>query len=139
MNKYLRYLIVFGAALVFLGLFYGILLFPIISKFNQVLAFILLIIGSYVYAEGVENYLRKINLKLKYRSGVSVGDTVIAYKHLLDSTIVKIGKVEEIFIGEGNKKTYLIGGETFTDVSPYTGDFMKSIKNIRHETKSSSN
>ena len=30
MNKYLRYLIVFGAALVFLGLFYGILLFPII-------------------------------------------------------------------------------------------------------------
>lgn len=130
MNKYLRYLIVFGAALVFLGLFYGILLFIVISKINLVLALILLIIGTYVYTEGAENYLRKINLKLKYRDGISEGDTVIVYKHLFDSTIIKIGKVEEIFIGEGNKKTYLVGGETFTDVSPYTGDFKKDVKNI---------
>ena len=130
MNKYLRYLIIFGAALIFLGFFYGILFFPIISKSNWILGYILLIIGSYVYAEGAENYLRKINLKLKYRNGISVGDTVIAYKHLLDSTIVKIGKVEEIFVNEDLKKSYLIGGATFTDVSPYTGDFKKNIKNI---------
>lgn len=130
MNKYLRYLIVFGAALVFFGLFYGILLFTVISKINLVLALILLIIGTYVYTEGAENYLRKINLKLKYRGGVSVGDTVIAYKHLLDSTIVKIGKVREIFIDEDDKESYLVEGEIFTDVSPYTGDFKKSVKNI---------
>ena len=130
MNKYLRYLIVFGAALIFLGFFYGILFFPIISKSNWILGYILLMIGSYVYAEGTENYLRKINLKLKYRGGVSVGDTVIAYKHLLDSTIVKIGKVREIFIDEDDKESYLVEGEIFTDVSPYTGDFMKSVKNI---------
>ena len=130
MNKYLRYLIVFGAALIFLGFFYGILFFPSIAKFNWILGFILVIIGSYVYAEGAENYLRKINIKLKYRGGVSVGDTVIAYKHLLDSTIVKIGKVEEIFISEDFKKIYLVGGATFTDVSPYIGDFKKDVKNI---------
>ena len=130
MNKYLRYLIVFGAALIFLGFFYGVVFFSSIAKFNRVLGFILIVIGSYVYAEGAENYLRKINLKLKYRNGVSVGDTVIAYKHLLDSTIVKIGKVEEIFINEDLKKSYLVGGATFTDVSPYTGDFKKVVKNM---------
>ena len=130
MNKYLRYLILFGAALIFLGFFYGVVFFSSIAKFNWVLGFILLIIGSYVYAEGAENYLRKINLKLKYRNGVSVGDTVIAYKHLLDSTIVKIGKVEEIFISEDLEKSYLVGGATFTDVSPYTGDFKKVVKNM---------
>ena len=130
MNKYLRYLILFGAALIFLGFFYGVVFFPSIVKFNRVLGFILIVIGSYVYAEGAENYLRKINIKLKYRGGVSVGDTVIAYKHLLDSTIVKIGKVEEIFINEDFEKSYLVGGATFTDVSPYTGDFKKNVKNI---------
>ena len=130
MNKYLRYLIVFGAALIFLGFFYGILFFPSIAKFNWILGFILVVIGSYVYAEGAENYLRKINIKLKYRGDVSVGDTVIAYKHLLDSTIVKIGKVEEIFINEDLEKSYLVGGATFTDVSPYTGDFKKDVKDI---------
>ena len=66
MNKYLRYLIVFGAALIFLGFFYGILFFPSIAKFNWILGFILVVIGSYVYAEGAENYLRKINIKLNY-------------------------------------------------------------------------
>ena len=130
MNKYLRYLIVFGAALIFLGFFYGILFFPSIAKFNWILGFILAVMGSSVYVEGAENYLREINLKLKYRMGVSVGDTVIAYKHLLDSTIVKIGKVEEIFISEDFKKIYLVGGAAFTDVSPYIGDFKKDVKNI---------
>ena len=130
MNKYLRYLILFGAALIFLGFFYGVVFFSSIAEFNRVLGLILIVIGSYVYAEGAENYLRKINLKLKYRNGVSVGDTVIAYKHLLDSTIVKIGKVEEIFISEDLEKSYLVGGATFTDVSPYTGDFKKDVKDI---------
>ena len=130
MNKYLRYLILFGAALIFLGFFYGVVFFPSIVKFNRVLGFILIVIGSYVYAEGAENYLRKINIKLKYRGGVSVGDTVIAYKHLLDSTIVKIGKVEEIFINKDLEKSYLVEGAIFTDVSPYTGGLKKVVKNI---------
>ena len=135
MNKYLRYLINFGVILFFFALLLSVLTFPILSKFNAIIAYILLSLGAYVYAEGAENYIRKINKKLKYyKHEIKIGDSVLAYRHKFDSTIVKIGVVENIYVNEETgEKSYLISGETYKDVTFYSGDEKLRFNDLKIE------